>query len=53
MEDKAHTQRFETEVPTQLLAELDELRQSLESHRKELTEELLREDVKWGLQGQD
>jgi Arc/MetJ-type ribon-helix-helix transcriptional regulator len=67
---KARTQRIETEVPTQLFAEieslvetgwfqsvddivLDALRRFLESHREELMEGLLREDVAWGLHGQD
>lgn len=67
---KAQTQRIETEVPTQLFAQieslvetgwfqsvddivLDALRRFLESHREELMEGLLREDVKWGLHGRD
>lgn len=32
---------------------LDALRRFLESHREELMEGLLREDVEWGLHGRD
>jgi Arc/MetJ-type ribon-helix-helix transcriptional regulator len=70
MTAKATTQRIETEVPSQLLAEvqslvdtgwfrsvddvvLDALRRFLASHREELMEGLLREDVEWGLHGRD
>jgi Arc/MetJ-type ribon-helix-helix transcriptional regulator len=70
MAAKAHTQRFETEIPVQLFAEiqslvntgwfrsiddvvLDALRRFLDSHREELMEAFLRQDVEWGLHGRD
>ena len=70
MPTKVLTQRIETEIPTQLFAEmqtlvdagwfrsvddvvLDALRRFLESHREELMEGLLQEDVEWGLHGRD
>jgi Arc/MetJ-type ribon-helix-helix transcriptional regulator len=32
---------------------LDALRRFLDSHREDLMEELIREDVEWGLRGKD
>ena len=70
MATDAPTQRIETEIPTQLFAEiqslvntgwfrsvddivLDALRRFLDSHREELMEGFLRQDVEWGLHGRD
>ena len=70
MAANARTQRFETEIPAQLFAEmqslvktgwfrsvedvvLDALRRFLDSHREELMEGFLRQDVEWGLHGRD
>jgi len=70
MATDARTQRFETEIPAQLFAEiqslvntgwfqsiddvvLDALRRFLDSHREELMEGFLRQDIEWGLRGRD
>ena len=67
---KTNTTLLQTEVPTELLKEaqqlveagwfrsldevmLDALRRFLESHRTDLMESFIREDVEWGLQGHE
>lgn len=67
---KTNTTRLQTEIPTELLKEaqqlveagwfrsLDEvmlaaLRRFVESHRADLMETFIRQDVEWGLEGHD
>jgi hypothetical protein len=53
MGDKHRVRHIETEIRAEFLAEIDMLRQSLECSPEALIEKLLREDMEWGLRGQD